>query len=73
MPHSLKYIAEKDYFSFDTVKNDNPEIELDDASLSFESVDHELHPVLLLYRHKTTVTYHRDVWEAVYPEIILPE
>ncbi len=73
MTHFLKYIAEKDYFSFDSVKETNPEIELNDAALSFESVDHELHPILLLDRHKTTITYHRNVWEAVYPEIILPE
>lgn len=72
MPNNLKCIAEKDYFSFDSVKALNPEIELDDASLSFESVDHELHPILLLDRHKTTITYHRDVWGAVYPDIVLP-
>ena len=73
MTHFLKYIAENDYFSFDSVKEANPEIELDDASLSFVSVDHELHPILLLDRHKTTITYHKDVWEAVYPDAILPD
>ena len=41
MPNFLKYIAEQDYFSFDSVKAINPEIELNDASLSFESIDHE--------------------------------
>ena len=73
MANSLKYIAEENYFSFTDVKTMNPKIELDDASLAYESIDHELHPILLLDRQGTTVTYHRNVWEAVYPEIILPE
>lgn len=64
-----------DYFTIASVKPLNQGIKLSGSKLTQESYDQELLPKQLfgMYGVNTPNAYHKEVWEAVYPEIILPE
>lgn len=65
----------ENYFTVAVVKLLNQGTKLSGSKLSRESDDQELPPIKQhsMYGVNTPYAYHRDVWEAVYPEIILPE
>lgn len=65
----------ENYFTVAAVKPLNQGITLSGSKLSRESDDQELPPIKQhsMYGVNTPYAYHKDVWEAVYPEIILPE
>ncbi len=64
-----------DYFTIASVKPLNQGIKLSGPKLTQESYDRELLPKQLfgMYGVNTPNAYHKEVWEAVYPKIILPE
>ncbi len=64
----------ENYFTVAAVKPLNQGITLSGSKLSRESDDQELPPIKQhsMYGVNTPFAYHKDVWEAVYPEIILP-
>lgn len=65
----------EDYFTVAAVKPLNQGIKLSGSKLSREADDQELPPIKQhsMYGVNTPYAYHRDIWEAVYPEIELPE
>lgn len=64
----------ENYFTVAAVKPLNQGITLSGSKLSRESDDQELPPIKQhsMYGVNTPFAYHKDIWEAVYPEIILP-
>lgn len=65
----------KDYFTVAAVKPLNQGMKLSGSKLSREADDQELPPIKQhsMYGVNTPYAYHRDIWEAVYPEIELPD
>lgn len=64
----------EDYFTIATIKKLNQGMKLSGSKLTRESYDQELIPKQLfsMYGVNAPYSYHRDVWEAVYPDIVLP-
>lgn len=66
----------KDYFTISAVKPLNQGIKLSGQLLSREADDQEISPIKQYAPYSglnVPKAYHRDIWEAVYPEIVLPD
>jgi len=65
----------ENYFTVSVVKTLNQGMKLSGLLLSRESDDQEIPPVKQhsMYGIVTPNAYHREVWEVVYPGIVLPE
>ena len=63
------------YFTIARVKELNQGMKFSGSKLSRESDDQELPPIKQnsMYGVNTPFSYHKEVWEAVYPNIVLPE
>lgn len=62
------------YFTIARIKKLNQGMKLSGQLLNRESIDQEL-PALKqnsMYGVNTPLSYHKEVWEAVYPDIVLP-
>lgn len=62
------------YFTIARVKELNQGMKLSGQLLNRESIDQELPAIKQnsMYGVNTPLSYHREVWEAVYPDIVLP-
>lgn len=63
------------YFTIARIKELNQGVKLSGSRLSRESDDQELPPIKqnAMYGITTPYAYHKEVWEAVYPDIVLPD